>query len=385
MAGVAHAVANLLLARQLPVTQFAYVALFLAFLDFGAQVGTAGADTIVVRHRLGATRGLLIRVLMTAGLVGLLVYVAARYSYGFDVTLALITTFAVVAGAFSKVTASIWQSLHRFRAAVFQAQSSHLILALLAVAAIVLGWKFAVVICAMHAAYFAIVGSIGWHRVARLRPRDESHLPRYPWRECAPIIIMMSGMQLAMQTERFLIPHLLQIEELATYGVLAAVVGSPFQVLSFAVGYTLLPRLAATTAHKARMHLIRAEVLITTAIILAAAVVVLLLAPWVVRLFVGDKFVLTTPLIATGLLIGMAKVAGALFIAIVKAVGTATDLNRLSVIAWLGLAISIAAAWPMSHWGLPGLLMGVAIGWAARALFSLGLALQVLRREQFAT
>lgn len=371
----------LLLARQLPGIQFAYVALFLAFLDFGAPVGTGGADTVVVRYKLTATPHLLGRVLATSFAAGMLVYVVSREYYEFSLALALVTAFAIVAGARNRVAASIWQSMQRFRFALLQLQSSHVVLVLLAMAAIVFGWQSALIICALHAGYLGVLSVVGWRKTREARPADAPGMTRYPWHECLPIVLIVAGAQLAMQTERLLIPHLLRIEDLALYGVLAAVVGSPFQMLSIAVGYTLMPRLKAIDSVAQRDVILRNEALVVASLALVGALLAWWLGPWIARLFVGDKYILTTPLIFAGLLVGLGKVANAFPAAIVKTLGNAADLNRLSVVGWLGLAMSVASAAALAHHGMPGLLAGVAVGWGLRILLSGVLAWKTLRRH----
>jgi len=379
VAGLAHAVAALLLARQLPELQFAYVALFLAFLDFGAPVGAGGADTVIVRYNLAATAALLRRVLATALLVALLVYFVSRQYYEFSLPLALVTAFAIIAGAGNRVAASIWQSMQRFSLALLQLQSSHVVLAVLAVTAIVFGWQGALLVCALHATYLAILGTVGWRKTRQSRPSDAPGPAQYPWHECVPIVLIAAGAQLAMQTERLLIPHLLRIEDLALYGVLAAVVGSPFQMLSIAVGYTLMPRLKALGSKAQRNSALRNEAVLVIPLAAFGALIAWLLGPWIAHLFVGDKFLLTSPLILAAILVGLGKVGNAFPATIVKALGNSSDLNWLSVIGWLGLGVSVAAAWWLAAWGLPGLLVGVATGWAIRIVLSALLAQRVLQ------
>lgn len=377
VAGVAHALATLLLARQLPEIQFAYVALFLALLDFGGPIGTGGADTIVVRYKLAASGELSRRVLATGLAAGVLVYFISRELYGFSAPLALITGFAIVVGARNRVAASIWQSMQKFGFALLQLQSSHLVLALLAVTAIVFGWQTALIICILHTAYLAVLGSIGWRRTRHSRPEDDTDLERYPWHECIPIVVITAVTQLSLQAERLLIPHLLHIEELALYGVLAAVVGSPFHMLQIGVGYTLMPRLKSLGSTMQRASVLRHEALFVSILSIAGAFFVWLLGPWVAHLFVGDKFILTTPLVLAAILVGFGKVGNAFFVAIVKALGSADDLKHLATIGWLGLGVSVFAAWLLAANGLAGLLIGIATGWAARIVLNAVLARKV--------
>lgn len=381
VAGVAHALANLLLARQLPEIQFAYVALFLAFLDFGGVVGTGGADTVVVRYRLTATLALFRRVFASASLMGLLIYLVSTRIYELSTPLALVITVAIIAAACSRVAGSIWQSRHRFRPALIQIQSSHLVLAILGILSLVLGWKSALLICALHAAYLAAIAGFGWRKLAKIDAAATPGTARYPWFECIPIIVITSGVQLAMQTERFLIPHLFRMEDLALYGVLAAVIGSPFQMLSIAVAYTLMPRLRSADSSARRAEVMRYEIVLVISLTLVGAILSLLLGPWIAQLFVGDKFILTTPLILAAILVGLGKVGDAFIVAVVKALGAPTDLNRLSMIGWIGIAVSITAAWPLSNWGLPGMIVGVACGWLVRVLLGAVLARKVFRTK----
>jgi hypothetical protein len=110
--------------------------------------------------------------------------------------------------------------------------------------------------------------------------------------------------------ERLLIPHLLPLHDLATYGILAAIVGSLFRVVQMGVGYSLLPRLRAAPGVLERRRLVAQE---------------------------------------TRLVI----------------------LSVISRLGWIAVAVAAVAAIAGARWGLPGVIYGVGLGWLVRSFTAL--------------
>lgn len=75
----------------------------------------------------------------------------------------------------------------------------------------------------------------------------------------------------------------------------------------------------------------------TFALLLAAT-------PWIVRLLVGDKYILPTGLIIAGLVLGVLRLLSSYAKTIVKSIGTRTDLVKLNVFSWMPIALAAGGA-----------------------------------------
>ena len=160
-----------------------------------------------------------------------------------------------------------------------------------------------------------------------------------------------------------MIPELLSFEALATFSVLAAIVGAPFHMLQLGIGYTLLPRLRKAPTIPARRQLLRHEGLVTTFAAAGTAGLLWVATPWIVRSFLGDKYILPTGLIIVALVLGMLRLLSSYAKTMVKSIGTTSDLVKLNVFSWLSIALAAGGATVGAGWGLTGLLNDVGIGW----------------------
>ena len=96
----------------------------------------------------------------------------------------------------------------------------------------------------------------------------------FPWSEALSFAgINASGLVL-VQLDRLVIPHVLPLHDLATFGVLAAIAGSLFRVLSMGVGYSLVPRLRAAKTVLDRRHLVAHEAKLVSAIAVGGSVAI---------------------------------------------------------------------------------------------------------------
>ncbi len=106
---------------------------------------------------------------------------------------------------------------------------------------------------------FLLAALSGWIVLFRERAMKPARETWFPWTEAFSFAGLNAAGLVLIQLERLVIPHVLPLSDLATYGVLAAIAGSLFRVLQMGVGYTLLPRLrvasnvlAAAAADRAR-------------------------------------------------------------------------------------------------------------------------------------
>ncbi|MCH7782336.1 tetratricopeptide repeat protein, partial [candidate division KSB1 bacterium] len=115
-----------------------------------------------------------------------------------------------------------------------------------------------------------ILGNIGialyaWNKLFGETPRGPDRGAPFVWGEALSYAGVNAAYGLLTQLERLTIPKVLTLDELATFAVLAAIVGSPYRMLQLGVGYTLFPRLRATTTISERRRLICREGLIVAA------------------------------------------------------------------------------------------------------------------------
>jgi len=182
-----------------------------------------------------------------------------------------------------------------------------------------------------------------------------------------------------MQTERLILPSVLSLADVATFGVASTLVGSPFRMLQTGVGYTMVPRLRATTSAGERRRLVAAEGRVAAVAVVAAAILAWLASSLIVRWFLAGKYQLEPALVAATLFGGILRVISAFATSIVTALGSTRRLGLLGVIAWLSVAIGVAGGIIGARWGLSGLVFGVAAGWLFRCAVVSALALPFLR------
>jgi O-antigen/teichoic acid export membrane protein len=171
-----------------------------------------------------------------------------------------------------------------------------------------------------------------------------------------------------IQLERLVLPHVLPLSDLATYGVLAAVVGSLFRVMQMGVGYTLLPRLRAATSVHQRRALIAHETRLISVIVLLGSALIWVITPVLEHTFLAGKYHLSTALIVAALVSGVIKILNAFAKGTVSALATGRELTMINVFGWISVGIAVVAAVVGARWGLAGVIYGVALGWLVRAI-----------------
>ena len=77
--------------------------------------------------------------------------------------------------------------------------------------------------------------------------------------------------------------------------------------------------------------------------------------------------------------VGILKVMASLVATTINALGSPAELVRLSVIGWISIAVAVLGAVAGARWGLTGVVYGVGLGWAFRAIVISLLAIPHLR------
>jgi hypothetical protein len=376
--GVGFALGNLLLARALPVSDFALVSLGLAFLNLAIPLAPLGADGIVNRYAVDAGPRLLARCLATSAAAALLAALACAALYEVGAPLALWVAAGVALGGPANLAAAELQARRRFAPALVLTEQSNWALGAAAVIALLWPGGGALLPLAFVVGCYALAAVCGWIHLLR-NPRAGTRTRGWPWRESLELAGMGAAVLLLLQLERLLIPRALELEALARYGVLAALSLSPFRMLQTGTSFTLLPRLRAAEPG-ARARLLAREAAIVGAVAAAASLAVLALGPWLATRIAGESYVLPRALFAAAVVAGWVRVATAFADATLTAVAPARTLTALN--AFGPLAVGIAAAGALAGarlGGLEGLLYGTTLGWAARTLFAAWLARPHLR------
>lgn len=376
--GVGFAGANLVLARVLAKSEYALFTLVLAFVNFGFALATAGIDGIALRRELDFGPRLLGKVTGAAAIVAAALGGIAWAGYDLAAPLVGMLAVSVAAGGIMVVAGARFQREQRFGLSLALVQSPNLFLVLAAGAVLATHAERAWVPVLISTIGFVAGAVAGWWLLFRERSATGAGSV-FSWREALAFAGLNASGLLLVQLDRLMIPHLLPLDDLATYGVLAALVGSPFRVLQNSVGYTLLPRLTAATSIPERRRLVRREVWLAGLLVVAASAAVWVIVPWVEHWLLAGKYDLGVGLVLAAIVAGLAKVLNAFSRATVTALADQREVALTNVLGWASVAVAAAAAVAGARWGLAGVIYGVGLGWFLRAFAALWLSARHLR------
>jgi O-antigen/teichoic acid export membrane protein len=232
----------------------------------------------------------------------------------------------------------------------------------------------------MTAAY-VVVAAAAWRDALRHSGPSVKH-GAISFPEAGTYLSVQLSANLLMQLERLLAANLLSLRDLATLGVVLAVVGPPFRLLQLTVGYALQPRLRAAESHSVRIRLLMNEGIQATATVLVAGVTLWFATPLVVRVVLHGKFTVATDVLLAALVSGALKVYGGIAKASMTAIADNRELAYIGLISWIGVAVAIACAAAGAHLGLSGVIYGVAAGWAVRVAATAYFVSRRLQRER---
>ena len=379
LSGLAFAVGNLMLARALTTTDYALFTLVVALVNVGYPLAPAGVDGVVNRVPLEAGPRLLQLTLRTIIPTALLFAAIGLVGYETSPSVTLMVLVSTIAGGALMVAAGIFQSEQRFGVSLALNQSPNLILLFSALWVVLMRTQGAETPLLVWTAGFVVMAAAGWWMLFGERHEKPHRSVVFPWGEAVAIAGLSAAGLLLIQLERLLIPHVLPLHDLATYGVLAAIVGSLFRVLQMGVGYSLLPRLRAAPGVLARRRLIAREARLVIPIVVLGSAAIWIATPHVERLFLGGKYHLSAALVAAALVTGLAKILNGFAQSTVSALADARELSVVNMLGWVAVAIAAVAAIAGARWGLPGVIYGVGIGWLVRSSTALYMTARHLR------
>ncbi len=377
--GLGFAGANLILARFLPTAEYALFTLYIALANLSFALAPIGVDGIVQRHHLDAGPTLLKHTLAAGLLTGLGTILVGGLAYDLPSSLLILVFASTVGGGAMAVAGAQFQSEQRFGLSLTLTQSPNLMLMVAALAVIVTGIREAHLALIISSVGFVLAGVIGWWILFRERASKPFRDTQFPWGEAISIFGLNAAGLFLVQLDRLIIPHVLTLHDLATFGVLAAIVGSLYRVLSMGVGYSLVARLRAASSILERRRLIAHEARLVSAIVIAGSVAIWFITPWIERAFLAGKYHLGASLLAATVFSGIAKIMNSFTKSTVTALATASEVSIVNWVGWVSVGIAIGAAVFGARWGLAGVIYGVGLGWLVRALTAFYLTLHHLK------
>ncbi len=377
--GLGFAGANLMLARLLPTTEYALFTLVIALSNLGYSLAPAGVDGIVNRRHLDAGPGLLRRTLGASLLVAVAFVVIAEAAYHMSPLLLLVLFVSTIAGGAMAVAGAQFQSERRYAISLALTQSPNLALLIAAAAVLVSHHREARLPLVISALGFLAAAVYGWSVLFRERASKGPRETWFPWSEAFSFAGLNAAGLVLIQLDRLIIPYVLPLHDLATYGVLAAIAGSLFRVLQMGVGYTLLPRLRVANSVVERRQLIAHEAKLVAAMVVAGSAVIWIITPVVEHWFLQGKYHLGGSLLLAAVISGIAKIMNAFTKSTVTALATPGELSMVNLLGWASIALAIPAAAFGARWGLAGVIYGVGFGWLLRALTALYVTLRHLK------
>ena len=377
--GLGFAGANLVLARFLPTAEYAVFTLVIALANLGYSLAPAGVDGIVNRRHLDAGPRLLRRTLGASLLVGVAFVIAAQLGYDISTGMALILFVSTVAGGAMAVAGAQFQSERRYGISLALTQSPNLALLVAALAVVASHNERAWLPLSISMLGFVLAAVYGWWVLFRERATKPVHGTWFPWGEALSFAGLNGAALFLIQLERLVIPHVLTLRDLATYGVLAPIAGSLFRVLQMGVGYTLVPRLRAPGTVPERRALIAHEAKLVAVLVVLGSATLWLVTPLIERWVLEGKYHLTGPLLLAALVSGVAKIMDAFTKSTVTALATPAELSLVNLFGWASVALAVPAAVFGARWGLAGVIYGAGFGWLLRSLTGLYITLRHLK------
>jgi hypothetical protein len=198
--------------------------------------------------------------------------------------------------------------------------------------------------------------------------------------EALSLVAIHSSNSVFLQLERLLLAPLVGVQALALFGVVAALVGSPFRMLQAAVLFTLTPNLRGARGVAERRRLLRREGVHVTAVIGAGSLVIWFVAPPLAHGLLAGRYDLSASLMMAALTAGILKVCSAFATGIVIALAPDRSLRALSMVSWATIGVSVGAALAAAPWGLVAVLYAISTGWLLRASIAAWMAIPHLRQ-----
>jgi O-antigen/teichoic acid export membrane protein len=381
--GVAFTVCNLVLARMLPTEAYGVLTLVIGILSVASLAAPWGLDLVIARRGLTLGPGMRRAVVLTSLASGFATAAIAMLVYDLPLTVAAALFVATTAAGVIQGGVAHFQGQQKFGPGAWLLQLSNAALIPAAIAS--LAWSLTTAIApSLLIAAAGLVGAIWtWWLVVRGESRmpvaaDARAVPGQGrmapvvvsalWREAVSLVAITVASSVFLQLERLVLVPAIGVAALALFGVVAALVGSPFRMIQQAVLFTLIPGMRAANGLQARRALLRREMVLIICAVGLGSVVLWFLAPPLAHLFLGGRYELAEALMLAAIVSGLLKVFSAFATSVAVALGSDRDLRRVSATAWVSIGVSVAGAFIAAPWGLTGALYGISVGWLTRTL-----------------
>lgn len=371
--GASLAAANLVLAGVLSPADFGRLSLVEAILSLCSGMGPFGFDSLAARRELrprwsdfglGVTASLM---------VGGAAVILAGVGYHLQGRLLALIFVGSGAGALATVGAGFEQALVRVNRAQAVLQSTFVVFALGSLLMLTLGvgsWTTAAAILVLG---YVIAGSSGTLLFAREAGRlDEKAFvttdlrASQKWKQGTILLLIAGSTHLLHQAERLVIPSTLTLADLGTFTVAWTIVGSPFKLLQSGIAFATLPRLRNASGPSERWKIILGEVKLVGILGIVGGAILFLLSISIIEKLYGTKYPIGLGLVTILIAVGVIRALYGIAHASVVGLGGGRALGEYTLYGWLTTGVGIAAAVALSSWGLAGVILGVAFGWAAR-------------------
>lgn len=383
LGGLCFTVGGLIFARVLPTWEYGLVSLVLGIVSVAGNTAPLGLDQVVGRHgiRLNgrwrrASLGASVATALATALIGGLVYHLAP---------ALIASVAVITLTLgmTQSVAAHFQGQRQFGIAVWVLQLMNGAILVIALVAAAVDLDTATGVCGLMALAVLLAAIVVWW--LQRREGVTARAQPSPWAmrgEALSLATMQAAGSIFLQLERLLVGPLVGLHDLAVFGVLAALVSSPFRLLQCAVQFTLIPRLRVAEDVRARRTLVWREGAMMAVPLVIGSAAIWFLAPLLAHWLLAGRYDLSVALITVMLISGWLKLLNAFLTSVIVGCGEERRLGWLSVVCWVTLGVSTAGAFAGAPWGFVGVLYGIAMGWLARCLLTLWLALGYLNESR---
>ncbi len=382
LAGVGWVAANLAMARLLQPEGFGFLTLMIAIVQTAGPLAPLGADGLARRGTLAFDRVTLLRTLLTCAVMAALAGVAGRGLYSLPWVAAVAVFLGAAAGGIATMAASQLQALHRFGVALFVSQA-HLWALAAAAAFVLISHEARASLAALaFGAIYLLIALAGCRWAVARGNHAALTATAFRWRDALRMVLIQAADTVFYQIDRLLIPRLLNMLELATYGVVTSVAASPFRTLQMGTASTLVPRLRTCRDSQARRALLLEEGKRLAFVSIAGAIAILVITRPVIRIVASGKYPVDQNLVVAMVVMGLARVCDGLGMAMALAAAENRQLGEVGLGSWVTLAIAAGGATLGAHWGLVGVVYGLATGWLIRAGLAAGYGARTWRRSQ---
>ena len=368
LGGLAFTLGNLIFARILPAQEYGVVSLFIGIVAVAGLAAPLGLDLVIGR------RGLLLdsqwrrAIAVTTVFVGFATAVVSAILYRLEAAILACILITTVASGLIQASAAHFQGQQRFGPATWIVQLSNWTLLLAALLAAAFGLDTAVELCELLAVTTTAGGAFAWIIARTIESRQAS--PGTLRKEGLSLVSIHVSNSVFLQLERLLLAPIAGVQALALFGVVAALVASPFRMLQMAVLFTLTPSLRQASAVEERRRLLCREMLLVACVLAVGSAVAWYVAPPLAHWILAGRYDLSPALMCAALVSGALKLCSAFATGTVIALSEEKGLRALGVVSWMTIGVSFVASLLAAPWGLVGVLYGVSAGWLVRSLIA---------------